>query len=63
MTTDCKAKNPEEIAEQVTYEASFDQTNEKIKRWVKCFACGTFFEEINWYTPPSCPGCHRSRVD
>lgn len=33
------------------------------KRWVKCFSCGVYFYEKNWHTPPSCPHCHRSRVD
>lgn len=35
----------------------------EVSREVKCFHCGKYFYEKNWHTPPSCPFCHRSRVD
>jgi len=42
----------------------------KPEKWVepdvklcKCCHCGAIFEERDWSDPPSCPGCHISRVD
>jgi len=28
-----------------------------------CPRCHYRFWSYSWHTPPSCPGCHRSRVD
>jgi len=44
-------------------EAEHDKERQPKGKREYCCHCRCYYKVESWYQPPSCPGCHRSRVD